>query len=359
MNGNESVAYNLDTEEPGAEELRAGFTALRDRLRQPAGEFVRAKEFLIEKALLVCGMVSILAIALIFVFLFKEGLVALQNASVTDFIYNTSIQYEYDPVADETVAVGESTAYNWQPVGEEPKLSILPLLWGSLSIAFLAAVFSTLIGVAIGIYLSEIARPKIRETVKPALELLVGIPTVVVGFFMLAVIALPLKSFTNWLGLGTIYVDSYNAFIGALGVSLVIIPVIASLVDDALKAVPADLRAASLALGSTRWQMIRRVVLPAGVSGVFAAVVLGFGRALGETMIVLMCAGNAPQMEWNPFLSVRTMTSTIAAEMGAAQQDGIHVQALFLVGALLVTITFTLNVIVEVIVNHYRKKIRL
>jgi phosphate transport system permease protein len=148
-------------------------------------------------------------------------------------------------------------------------------------------------------------------------------------------------------------------FVGALGVSVVIIPVIASLVDDALRAVPMDLRAASLSLGATRWQTTWRVVLPAGVSGVLAAVILGFGRAIGETMIVLMCAGSAPQIVLNPFESVRTMTATIAAEMGAAQQGSLHMHSLFLVGAILITLAFILNLIVEMIANHYRKKIRL
>ncbi len=345
-------------------------TALRSRLRRPVPLYTIFKEKTIEYMLMSCGAFSTLVILLIFVFLYKEGLVALGMTNPTDFLYAESNIMEYDPATETTKVVGSEVGYNWQPEGEDPKLSLIPLIWGSLGIAILTAILSTLAGISIGIFLSEMSSDRTRNLIKPALELLVGIPTVVVGFFMLTVIALPLKALAtrveNFLGISTIYVDSYNMFIGALGVSVVIIPVIASLVDDALRTVPDDLRAASLSLGSTRWQTTWKVVLPAGLSGVIAAVILGFGRALGETMIVLMCAGNAPQMLpedgsiWSiPFVAVRTMTASIAAEMGSAASGSLHAHSLFFVGAILVTITFLLNLTVEVIVNRYRKKIRL
>jgi phosphate transport system permease protein len=321
------------------------------------------RERLYEKALALCGWISVVSILLIFVFLFKEGLVAIKMVpSVSAFLYSIEPVYVYNPETFESEKAGEAVAYQWQPVSEPPRVSILPLLWGSFGVALIAAVISTIGGIAVGIFLAEMASNRTRNLVKPALELLVGIPTVVIGFFMLTIVALPLKNLLNPPDGGSLvpfYKDIYNMFVGALGVTIVIIPVIGSLVDDALRAVPMDLRAASLSLGATRWQTTWRVVLPAGVSGVLAAVILGFGRAVGETMIVLMCAGSAPQISLNPFASTRTMTASIAAEMGAAQQGSLHMHALFLVGAVLVTLSFILNLFVEMIANHYRKKIRL
>lgn len=331
---------------------------LRLRLRKPRSPFRRGKEFAIEKLLFLCGAVSTLAIILIFVFLFKEGAAALQTLKATELIYSIDPVFQYDAALDQTVQVGTKTDMIWQPVSNMARFSVLPLIWGSFLVALLASLFSTFAGIGVGIFLSEMSTKRVRGWVKPALELLVGIPTVVIGFFMLAVIALPLKAAADAVGLAGTYRDLYNAFVAALGVSIVIIPVVGSLVDDALRAVPDELRAASLGLGATRWQTTWRAVVPAGVSGVWAAVILGFGRALGETMIVVMCAGGAAQIVANPFSSVRTMTATIAAEMGSAQHGGLHAQTLFLVGAMLVTLTFFLNLIAEVIVNRYRRNIR-
>lgn len=332
---------------------------LREQIRRGVSPFRRFREKTVETLLLCCGVLSTVVIALIFFFLFKEGLKAASMVQLDEFLYSTVNVMEYDIELDEMVSRGEKTDIVWQPASDPPRVSIIPLLWGSFGVALLTAIISTLAGVAAGTYLSEMATKRTRNIVKPMLELLVGIPTVVIGFFMLAVIALPLYRLAASLGLEKVYVDTYNMFVGSVGVSIVIIPVIASLVDDALRSVPDDLRAASLSLGATRWQTSWRVVLPAGVSGVFAAVILGFGRAIGETMIVLMCAGNAPQLLANPFAAVRTMTASIAAEMGTAGQGTVWYQALFFVGALLVTLTFVLNLVVELIVNRYRKKIRL
>lgn len=313
---------------------------------------------------------------MIFFFLFKEGMAVFQFKDFTagEFVSASVTRMEYDAAKDELVQLPPQRVMMWQPASSPMLVSLVPLIWGSLGIAILSALFSTFAGIGLGIFLSEMTSSKVRGFIKPALELLVGIPTVVVGFFMIMVIAEPMRRGATWLtgtldsiltriGIDTnienVYTATPNMFIGAIGVSVVIIPVIASLVDDALRAVPGDLRAASLSLGATRWQTTRRVVLPAAVSGVLAAVILGFGRALGETMIVLMCSGNAPQLSANPFEPVRTMTATIAAEMGTAPQGGRWYHTLFFVGALLVTITFILNVVVELIVSRYRKKIRL
>jgi phosphate transport system permease protein len=219
-------------------------------------------------------------------------------------------------------------------------------------VAFPATLISTFLGLAIGIYLSEVASLRIRELAKPFVELLAGIPTVVLGFFFLVVVASLVQGL-----LGTKY--RLNAFLGALGVSLVIIPVIASLTEDALRAVPMELREASYGLGATRWQTISRTVLPAAVSGVTAAVILGMGRALGETMIVLMATGNGALVTANIFSTVRTMTATIAAELGEVVYRSSHYYALFLVGTILFTITFAFNLVAEIIVARLRRKLRM
>ena len=203
-----------------------------------------------------------------------------------------------------------------------------------------------------GIYLAEIAGVRVREVVKPFIELLAGIPTVVLGFFFLVVVASVLQGV-----LGTRF--RLNAFVGALGVSLVIVPVIASMTEDALRAVPNELREAAYGLGATRWQTISRTVLPAAVSGVTAAVILGFGRALGETMIVLMATGNGAVVTGNVFSTVRTMTATIAAELGEVVYGSAHYYALFLIGTILFTFTFVFNLIAEIVVHRMRKKLRM
>jgi phosphate transport system permease protein len=240
----------------------------------------------------------------------------------------------------------------WQPNGDNPKYSLLPLLCGSFLVAVPAVLIAGAIGLGTGIYLAEIASRRTREIVKPIIELLAGIPTIVIGFFCLATLATLLQDLLH-----TRF--RLNAMVGAIGVSFVIIPVVASLVDDALRAVPGYLREAAYGMGATRWEMIRRVVLPAATSGVTAALILGMGRALGETMIVLLATGNAAQVTGNPFVSVRTMTATIAAELGAVPQGGPWYEALFLVGAVLFTITFLLNLVAEMIVSRMRRRLAL
>jgi len=333
--------------------------AIRARLRHPTSFLSLARERTIEGALMLCGAISIVAISLIFIFLFKEGLQALGSIHLGDLYQAKTVAQKYDAATETTIDLPPQYTFTWQPVSEKPKFSFVPLILGSIGVAGISAILSTLAGLGIGIYLSEIASERMRSIIKPAMELLVGIPTIVVGFFMLAVVAQPTFELFQSLGMAKVYNDTYNMFIGALGVSVVIIPVTASLVDDALRAIPMELRAGSLSLGATRWQTTWRVVLPAAVSGVLAAVILGFGRALGETMIVLMCAGNAPNITVNPFDAVRTMTATIAVEMGAAAQGGTHAQVLFLLGALLVTLSFVLNLIVETIAARFRRRIRL
>jgi phosphate transport system permease protein len=299
----------------------------------------RVREGFIKFFFAVNGAMALVFIILIFVFLFKEGFKALDHIGLIDFIFLDRAEF------DGTV----NRVYEWYPTSEEPRYSLIPLLLGTLLTALPATIISTIFGVAAGVYLSEIANPKFKEFLKPLIELFAGIPTVVLGFIMLVIGA----SFFNEL---LQPVNRLNAFIAALGLSFVIIPVIASLTEDALHSIPNELRMASYGLGATKWQTITRVILPAAFSGVSASIILGFGRAIGETMIVLMASGNAANITMNIFKSVRTMTATIAAEMGEVSQGSDHYYALFFIGIVLFTITFFLNLIAEIIINRMRKK---
>ncbi len=313
-----------------------GHPAARRRRRTPWGER------LIELFLRLNGFVAIAAILLIFAFLFKEGVQAFRTIPPARFIESTELDFDDIP----------RTVRMWQPVGNNPKYSLLPLLCGSFLVALPATIIATLLGAACGIYLAEIAGKRTREIVKPAIELLAGIPSVVIGFFCLATLATVVQG-----ALGNTF--RLNAFVGALGVCFVIVPVIATLADDALRAVPDELREGAYALGANRWETVRRVVVPAGASGLIASVLLGMGRALGETMIVLMATGNAAQITANPFDSVRTMTATIAAELGAVPQGGEQYRALFLVGSILFTVTFLINLAAELTVARMRRRLAL
>jgi phosphate transport system permease protein len=300
---------------------------------------VRVKEKLIEYFFAANGAVALIFITLIFIFLFKEGIQALKDVGLLDFVYYNQVQ------PDGTI----SKIFEWYPTSSQARYSLIPLILGTLVTAIPATLFSTFFGVAAGVYLSEIANPKAREFLKPAIELFASIPTVVLGFLMLVVGA----SFFNDLLQPA---NRLNGFIAALGLSFVIIPIIASMTEDALRSIPNDLRMASYGLGATKWQTIRKVIIPAGFSGVSASIILGFGRAIGETMIVLMASGNAANITTDIFKSVRTMTATIAAEMGEVSQGSDHYYALFFIGIILFTITFFLNLIAEIIINKMRKK---
>ena len=301
--------------------------------------FTRVKELAIKIFFAINGTMALIFIILIFIFLFKEGFKALDHIGLLDFLYHNRVD------ASGTV----EKVFQWYPTSDEPRYSLIPLIIGTLLTAIPATIISTILGVGAGIYLSEVANPKLKEFLKPMIELFAGIPTVVLGFIMLVIGASFFNDLLN-------PANRLNAFVAAIGLSFVIIPIIASLTEDALHSIPNDLRMASYGLGATKWQTISKVILPAAFSGVSASIILGFGRAIGETMIVLMAAGNAANITANIFLSVRTMTATIAAEMGEVSQGSDHYYALFFIGIVLFTITFFLNLIAEIIINKMRKK---
>jgi len=237
----------------------------------------------------------------------------------------------------------------WQPVGQIPKYNIVPLFIGSLKTTLVGLLFSVPLAVAAAIYVSQMARPRMREIIKPAVELLSSIPSVVVGAFALLAMASVLQ---NLLG----YQTRLNAFVAGIALGFAVIPIVFSISEDALTSVPASYTQAALALGSSKWQAAWQIVLPAALPGVFAATVLGFGRAIGETMIVLMVC-SASVMSWNIFESARSITTTIAAEMGEVVNGGHHYRILFMLGSLLFAVTFLSNMTGDIIVHRFKRRL--
>jgi phosphate transport system permease protein len=239
--------------------------------------------------------------------------------------------------------------YIWQPVGQIQKYNIIPLLVGTLKTTLIGLLFAVPLSVGAAIYVSQMARPKIREVVKPTIELLSGIPSVVVGFFALLVMATILQKIFG-------YQTRLNAFVAGIALGFAVIPVIFSIAEDALTSVPRSYTQAALALGASHWQTAWQIVLPAALPGVFAATVLGFGRAIGETMIVLMVC-SASVMSWSIFDSARSITTTIAAEMAEAVSGGPHYRILFMLGALLFAATFVSNMIAAAVIQRFKMKL--
>ncbi|MEI6090462.1 MAG: phosphate ABC transporter permease subunit PstC [bacterium] len=243
--------------------------------------------------------------------------------------------------------VDDKPAYVWQPISEVPKYSFIPLFIGALKVTLIGLLFAAPLAILAAIFTVAFAPKWLKEIIKPAIEVLAGFPSVVIGFFCLMTLASVIQSVFH-----TTY--RLNSFVGGLGMAMAVIPIIYTITEDALSAVPQYMRAASLALGASRWQTAWKVLLPAAAPGVFAALILGFGRAFGETMIALMATGNAALVSGNIFESVRTMAATIGAEMAEVEFRGIHYGVLFLIGAVLFTVTFSLNALAEF---YVRKKL--
>lgn len=238
----------------------------------------------------------------------------------------------------------------WQPVSQVPKYNIVPLIIGSLKATLVALLFAVPLALGAAIYVSQLASPKVKEYLKPAIEMLAGIPSVVLGFFGLIVMASVLQSVFG-------YESRLNAFVAGIALGLAVIPVVFTIAEDALTSVPGSFVQASLAMGSSKWQTAWKIVLPAALPGVFAAVMLGFGRAIGETMVVLMASGNASIMSWSLFDSTRTITATIAAELAETVIGGHHYRILFMLGALLFVVTFVANLTADVIIHRLKSRL--
>jgi phosphate transport system permease protein len=231
----------------------------------------------------------------------------------------------------------------WLPAATpSPQFGVLPLVAGTLWVSFFAILIALPLGLGVAVYMSELAAEHTRRMLKPAIELLAGIPSVVYGFFGLVVLV-PLIQETLALPVGE------TAFAGSLILAIMALPTIITIAEDAMRATPAAMREASLALGATHWQTIHKVIIPYASSGIMAAVVLGIGRAVGETMAVLMVTGNAAVIPHSPFQSVRTIPATIAAELGESPAGGAHYRSLFLLGCILFIITMIISISAEFI----------
>jgi phosphate transport system permease protein len=239
--------------------------------------------------------------------------------------------------------------YIWQPVGNIHKYNVIPLIVGTLKTTLVGLLFAVPLALGAAIYVSQLARPRLKEWIKPGIELLSGIPSVVMGTFALLVMATFLQKVFG-------YEVRLNAFVAGIALGLAVIPLVFSIAEDALTSVPRSYSQAALALGASKWQAAYQVVLPSALPGVFAAVVLGFGRAIGETMIVLLVC-SASVMSWSVFDSARSITTTIAAEMAEAVAGGHHYRILFLLGALLFAVTFITNLIGDVVIHHCKAKL--
>lgn len=239
----------------------------------------------------------------------------------------------------------------WYPTSDPGKFGMLPLVLGSLLVTGAALAVSIPLGVGAAIYISEFSHGTIKDVMKSIIEFMAAVPSVVYGLIGVAVLIPAVK--------GAFGLDSgLTALTGGLVLGVMSIPTVVSISEDALHAVPVDLRRGSAALGNTKWQTTFKVTIPAASSGIFAAMMLGLGRAIGETIAVLMLTGNAAVMPTTVFESVRTMTGTIAAEMGEVVQGGMHYSVLFAVGLVLFTITFGINLVADLVLEKQRKRWR-
>lgn len=290
------------------------------------------REKLIEGGITAVAFTGVLAIGLILVFVAKEALPLFFDVEA---LKEVSLSKLFLP---QVLKPGKPATFVWQPVSDIPKVSMIPLFIGTLKVSVVGMLVAAPLGVLAALFTSELAPRRLREWLKPTIELLAGVPSVVLGFFALMVLATLLQD-----TFGLTY--RLNALVAGLALSLAIVPVVFTVAEDALTAVPRSYREASLALGASRWETAWKVVLPAAAPGVLAACVLGLGRAIGETMVVLMASGNASIVSFNLSDSTRTMSATIAAEMGEVVVGSPHYSLLFFIGVQLFVVTFVLNLV--------------
>ena len=286
----------------------------------------RRKERGIRILFFLVASASIITLSLIVLFLFMEGLPIFKKVSVKAFLLGKL----------------------WYPTSDPPDFGIFALIMASVSVTGVASLISIPLGVMTAIYLAEVASWRLREVVKPIVELLAALPSVVIGFFGMVVVAPLLQDLLN-------VATGLNLFNAALMLAFMSVPTICSISEDAIFGVPAELKHASLALGATHWETIWRVIIPASISGISTAVILGMSRAIGETMVVLMVAGGAAMIPTSLFDPVRPMPASIAAEMAEAPFRGDHYYALFATGIVLFAFTFLFNLVADYVSNKYRQ----
>ena len=298
------------------------------RLNRQRGRMEMLGESAVEALIHLCGFSSIIFVFGIFFFVFREGAPFLAKLRIGEFLFSI----------------------DWFPTSQtQAKYGVGALIVGTLSVTSLAMIIAVPFGLGAAVFVSEFCTGKAKETLKVVIELLAAIPSVVWGFVGLTVVS-PIIIRTFHVPIGV------NMFNGALLLALMSVPIMVSIGEDALKAVPDSYREAGIAMGSTKWQLVWRVLLPAAKNGLLAAVLLGVGRAIGETMAVLMATGHSVRIPHGIFDPVRTLTATIAAELGETSKGSDHYQVLFLIGILLFSITFVVNLAADVIVKGIRKK---
>jgi phosphate transport system permease protein len=304
-----------------------------------------AKNTAMEIVFTAAGAVAILFIFLIFIFIFKEAAPVFHDREVME---EANVRGFFTANSD-----GETLEdrHLWQPISDVPKLSMISLILGTLKSTFVALLFACPVGVAAALFSSEFAPRRVREILKPTIELLAGIPSVVLGFFALIVLA-------SWLQSAFGFTYRLNAWNAGLALGIAILPVIFTISEDGLSAVPRSYREASFAMGASRLQTAMRVVLPAAAPAVFASFVLGFGRAIGETMILLMAGGNAAIASLNLGDPLRTLSATIAAELGEVVFGGAHYSALFFIGTLLFVITLASNSLGVLVIRKMQRRMQ-
>lgn len=326
-----------------------GVLSPHKEVKRPSAQGLRRRGALADRvaALIIKGsaFLAIISLILIFVFIGKEALPIFTSSEVHEEV-DLSRLFLAQSGRD-----GDAPSYTWQPVSGRPKYSLLPLLVGTLKATIIAVLIAIPLAVAAALFTSDFALPWAREIIKPAIEILAGIPSVVVGFFCLMVLASWLQGFFGW-------TFRLNAVTAGIGLSLAVIPIVYTVSEDAFSSVPQTYREGSLAMGASSWQTAWRVVLPAASPGVLAACVLGFGRAIGETMIVLMASGNAAVLSLSPTDSIRTFSATIAAELGEVVVGSAHYHVLFFIGAFLFILTFFINLTGQWWVGRLQKKLQ-
>ena len=283
----------------------------------------KTQEFIVESAIRISGVASIFIVALIFFFLLKEGIQLFQTEKVSGFLFGR----------------------NWYPISEPAEFGILPLIFGTILVTLGAALIAIPLGVAAAVYIAEVSPNRFKEILKSGIELLAAIPSVVLGFIGMITIVPWTKSLFH-------IPTGLTAFSGSVILAFMAMPTIVSIAEDALYNVPKSYKEGAYALGATQWQTIYRVILPAASSGILAAVMLGIGRVVGETMAVMMVTGNAASMPRGFLHPVRTLTATVAAEMGETVQGSDHYFALFAIGIVLFFITFLINMAADIFLHR-------
>jgi phosphate transport system permease protein len=288
----------------------------------------RGSEFIIEWALFLSALLSIGTTAGIILVLAVETIAFLREVSIVEFLFGTE----------------------WTPLFATPRFGVLPLVAGTVVVSMIAMLVALPMGLLSAIYLSEYAPPRLRRVIKPVLEILAGVPTVVYGYFALLFVTPLLQRFIPGLA-------GFNALGPGIVMGIMILPLVSSLSEDAMQAVPRGLREGSYALGATRMQTAIRVVVPAAFSGITAACILAASRAVGETMIVAIAAGQQPRLTWNPLVPIETMTAYIVqVSLGDTPQGTIEYRTIFAVGMLLFLGTFLLNLVSAWLRERFREE---